>query len=82
VREGGAPAEVPEEALPDGDPLHLPALLAGAFGLSTSAARRLIGQGRVKLNGNPVSELDLPRADLAGALVQAGKRSFARYTAS
>ena len=49
VREGGAPAEVPEAPLPDGDPIHLPALLAAAFGLSTSEARRMIGQGGVKL---------------------------------
>ena len=79
VREGGAPADVPEGVLPDGDPIHLPALLAAAFGLSTSEARRLIGQGGVKLDGSVTSELDIPRADLAGALVQAGKRRFVRY---
>ena len=45
VREGQAPDEVPEIPLPEGDPVHLPALLASAFGLSTSEARRLIGQG-------------------------------------
>ena len=81
VREGGAPAEVPEATLPDGDPIHLPALLAAAFGLSTSEARRLIGQGGVKLNGSPVAELDVARASLAGALVQAGKRRFVRFAA-
>jgi tyrosyl-tRNA synthetase len=72
VREGGAPEDVREASLPEGDPLHLPALLASAFGLSTSEARRMIGQGGVKLNGAPVSELDVPRTELAGALVQAG----------
>ena len=82
MREGGAPEEVPEAPLPEGDPLHLPALLAGAFGLSTSEARRMIGQGGVKLNGAVVSELDLPRADLAGSLVQAGKRRFVRYASN
>jgi tyrosyl-tRNA synthetase len=79
VREGSAPAEVPEGTLPDGDPIHLPALLAAAFGLSTSEARRMIGQGGVKLNGSPVAELDLARASLAGSLVQAGKRRFVRF---
>jgi len=78
VREGGVPEDVPEASLPHGDPVHLPALLAAAFGLSTSDARRMIGQGGVKVNGVAVSELDLPRADLAGALVQAGKRRFVR----
>jgi len=81
VREGSAPAEVREATLPDGDPIHLPALLAAAFGLSTSEARRMIGQGAVKLNGNPVAELDVARASVAGALLQAGKRRFVRYTA-
>jgi len=80
VREGAAPEEVPEVALPEGDPVHLPAVLAGAFGLSTSEARRLIAQGAVRLNGDVLGELDVPRATLAGALVQAGKRRYARLT--
>jgi tyrosyl-tRNA synthetase len=78
VREGGAPDEVPEHAVPDGDPVHLPAVISAAFGLSTSEARRMIAQGGVKLDGEPVSELDLPRTDLAGTLLQAGKRRFAK----
>jgi tyrosyl-tRNA synthetase len=53
-------------------------LLAEAFGLSTSEARRLIAQGGVKLDGEPVSDLDLPRERLAGAVLQAGKRRFVR----
>ncbi len=81
VREGSAPADVPEATLPDGDPVHLPAVLAAVFGLSTSEARRMIGQGGVKLDGNPVTELDVARAAVAGALVQAGKRRFVRFTA-
>ena len=79
VREGGAPDDVPELPLPDGDPLHLPALLAAAFGLSTSDARRMISQGAVKLDGAPVTELDIARADMVDTLVQAGKRRFVRY---
>jgi tyrosyl-tRNA synthetase len=81
VRQGGAPEEVPEASLPDGDPLHLPAILASAFGLSTSEARRMIAQGGVKLDGAVVSDLDVPRSQVAGALVQAGKRRFVRYPA-
>src|SRR3954454_4781502 len=80
VREGQAPEEVPEASLPDGDPLHLPALLVDQLGVgSTSEARRLIAQGGVRLDGEVVTELDLPRSKLAGALVQAGKRRFARF---
>jgi tyrosyl-tRNA synthetase len=78
VRRGEAPEEVPEFQLPAGDPVHVPALLADAFGLSTSEARRLISQGGVKLDGDAVNELDLPRARLDGAVLQAGKRRFVR----
>jgi tyrosyl-tRNA synthetase len=78
VREGRAPEDVPDAALPDGDPVHLPALLAAAFGLSTSEGRRLIEQGAVKVDGMPVSGFDVPRDALVGATLQAGKRRFAR----
>ena len=82
VREGEAPDEVPEHALPAGDPVHLPAVLGAAFGLSTSEARRLIAQGAVRVDGQPVSDLDQPRERLADALVQAGKRRFVRLRAA
>ena len=72
------PTICPTSRFPDGDPVHLPALLASAFGLSTSEARRLIGQGGVKLDGAAVAELDVPRAKLVDATVQAGKRRFAK----
>ena len=78
VREGQAPDEVPDAALPAGDPVHLPAVLAAVFGLSTSEGRRLIDQGGVKLDGEAVAELDLPRSQLVGATLQAGKRRFAK----
>jgi tyrosyl-tRNA synthetase len=82
VRHGEAPEEVEEVALPAGDPVHLPALLVSALGVgSTSEARRLIAQGGVKLDGEPVADLDVPRADLDGKLLQAGKRRFARLAA-
>jgi tyrosyl-tRNA synthetase len=78
VQRGEAPEDVPEHSLPGDDPVHLPALLADAFTLSTSEARRLIAQGGVKLDGDVVSELDLPRTRLDGAVLQAGKRRFVR----
>jgi tyrosyl-tRNA synthetase len=82
VRRHEAPDEVPDLALPQGDPVHLPAFLVASLGLaSTSEARRLIEQGGVKLNGQPVPGLDVPREALAGALLQVGKRRFARLTA-
>jgi len=78
VRQGLAPEDVPDTPLPSGDPVHLPALLASAFGLSTSEARRLIGQGSVKVNGDVVTELDVARSGLVDATLQAGKRRFAK----
>ena len=82
VRRHEAPDDVPEVALPDGDPVHLPALLVERMGVgSTSEARRLIQQGGVKVNGAPAAGLDVGREALAGALLQVGKRRFARLTA-
>jgi len=80
VREGRAPEDLPEVALPEGDPVHVPAVLASAFGLSTSEARRLLAQGGVKVDGQALDALEVPRASLAGAVLQAGKRRFARLT--
>jgi tyrosyl-tRNA synthetase len=78
VREGLPPEELPEAPLPPGDPVHLPSVLAACFGLSTSEARRLIAQGAVRVGGEVVSALDVPRAEAAGKVLQAGKRRFAR----
>jgi tyrosyl-tRNA synthetase len=81
VREGQAPDEVPAAPLPAGDPVHLPALLVDlGAATSTSEARRLIGQGGVRLDGLVVEELDLPRERLRNQLLQAGKRRFFRLT--
>ena len=83
VREGRTPNEVSEAPLPEEDPVHLPSLLVAALGVgTTSEARRLIEQRAVKLNDEVVTELDLPRARLVGALLQAGKRRFVRFPAT
>jgi tyrosyl-tRNA synthetase len=60
--------------------VHLPALLAHAFGVSTSEARRALGQGGVRLNGAPLPAgmLDVPGVEVDGAILQLGKRRFAR----
>jgi tyrosyl-tRNA synthetase len=82
VRERSAPDEMPVHALPPGDTIHLPALLAAAFGLTTSDGRRLIAQGGVKLDGRAVGELDVSRETLVGVVLQAGKRKFVRLGGS
>jgi len=76
------PEDVPEiRAEPgDGGVVHVPALIAQAFGVSTSEARRLLGQGGVKVDGEALDggRLDIPMGDLDGKVLQVGKRRFAR----
>jgi tyrosyl-tRNA synthetase len=79
VRDREAPEDVPEAALPAEDPVHLPALLVEALGVaSRSEARRLITQGGVSVDGEPVRDLDVPASALEGRVLKAGKRRFAR----
>ena len=78
---GGVPDEVAEVVWPESEPsVHLPALLARAFGVSTSEARRSLAQNGVRLDGMPLAngELDLPASELDGRVLQLGKRRFAR----
>ena len=74
------PEEMPEHALGSGDTVHLPALIAEAFGRSRGEARRLLEQGGVKLDGEPVAAdaFDVPAAALDGRVLQVGKRHFVR----
>jgi tyrosyl-tRNA synthetase len=58
--------------------VHLPELIADAFGGSRSDARRAIAGGGVKLDGEPVSALDMPAGELDGRVLQVGKRRFRR----
>jgi len=83
------PDDVPEvdlaEYLGDGHgEVHLPRLIAGAFGISSSEGRRLLAQGGVRLDGEPLGgdPLDLPAEALAGRVLQVGKRRFAKLHAS
>ena len=62
----------------DNGQVHLPALIAEAFGLSRSEARRLLAQGGVKLDGTELDALDVPADQLDGVVLQVGKRRFKR----
>ncbi|MBK5233982.1 MAG: tyrosine--tRNA ligase [Thermoleophilia bacterium] len=75
-----APEEIEDYSM-DGDPVHLPAALADAFGISRSEARRMLGQGGVKKDGEVLSAepLDYAAADLEGCVLQLGKRRFKRF---
>ena len=63
--------------------VHMPRLMGGVFEMSSSEARRLIGQGGVKLDGEtiPADRLDFDPADLDGRVLQVGKRRFRRLRA-
>ncbi len=75
----GIPEDVEEVSFSPADgTVHLPELVVAAFGGSRSDARRSIQGGGVKLDGAPVSALDLPAAEVDGRVLQVGKRRFCR----
>jgi len=69
--------EESEVAVANGS-VHLPELIAAVFGGSRSEARRHLASGAVRLDGEPVSELDVPATSLDGRVLQVGKRRFRR----
>ncbi len=82
---GEAPEEMATVRWPaDQDLVHLPALLASAFGISTSEARRNLAQGGVRVDGERLANgsLDVPAGELDGKVLQLGKRRFARVQVS
>ena len=79
-KDRGIPQDIPEFALGEGE-WPLATLLADA-GLvpSRSEARRMVAQGAVRLDGEPLGEAEASyrAADLDGRVLQVGKRRFAR----
>jgi tyrosyl-tRNA synthetase len=77
------PDDVPEHALGADPSVHLPALLADAFGVSRSEGRRAITQGGVRVDGEPWPQdvLDADTDRLTDVVLQLGKRRFARLVA-
>jgi tyrosyl-tRNA synthetase len=73
------PSDIAEAVVsPANGLVHLPEVIAAEFGGSRSEARRTISAGGVKLDGEPVTELDLPASALDGRVLQVGKRRFRR----
>jgi tyrosyl-tRNA synthetase len=75
------PTDVPEHALDEADPVHLPQLLvATGLAASRNEGRRLIDDGAVRLDGDPVPArtYDLARSELSGRVLQRGKRLAVR----
>ncbi len=80
----GLPAEIAEAVFAGSDgPVHMPALIADVVAGSRSDARRMLAQGAVKLDGEPLGadDLDVAPERLDGAILQVGKRQFRRLRA-
>lgn len=86
-REREIPDDVAEAVIPDDlakkEAIWLPRLLVSvALAGSNSDARRLIRQGGVRLDGEPVEDpdLEIPAGELEGKVLQVGRRKFVRLT--
>ncbi len=80
-----APEQIEEasfQAGPDGQ-VHLPGVIADAFGVSRSEARRLIDQGAATLGEQPLAkgEHDVAAERADGQVLKVGKRRFRRLRA-
>ena len=77
-QQGDLPGEMPEVRI-NAARVWLPRLMVQAnLAPSTSEARRLISQGAVKLDGERLADPDVEIGIRDGAVIQAGKRKFAR----
>jgi tyrosyl-tRNA synthetase len=78
------PQEIEDAALPAGETVHVPALIAEEFGISRSEARRLLEQGGVWLGdqqlGGEDQDMAVSRAD--GQVLRVGRRRYRRLKAS
>jgi tyrosyl-tRNA synthetase len=84
VVEGDAPEEIEEAVVSSANGMvHLPGVIAEAFGMSRSEARRLIDQGGVMLGASQLEagEHDVPVERAEGQLLRVGKRRFRRLRA-
>jgi tyrosyl-tRNA synthetase len=82
--ERSLPEEIEETAFScENGCAHVPAVIADAFGLSRSEARRLIDQGAVSLDEQTLvaGEHDVSCERLDGAVLRVGKRRFRRLRA-
>jgi tyrosyl-tRNA synthetase len=71
---------LPSDAVRDGKVWLVRALVASGLAPSNAEARRAIVQGAVRIDGEQVTdpELELPREELSGKVLQVGRRRFVR----
>ncbi len=78
-KQHAAPEDVAEQTLGADDPVWLPGLLNEAGLVSSNGeGRRMLKQGAVKIDGERVGEESVARSDIAGRILQVGKRRFVR----
>jgi tyrosyl-tRNA synthetase len=46
---------------------------------SNGEGRRLVAQGAIRIDGEPITDETVPRAALVDVIVQVGKRRFIRF---
>ncbi len=84
--EHAAPEQIEEVRFSPGEDgnVHLPGVIAEAFDVSRSEARRLIDQGAATLGDEPLSngEHDVPADRADGQVLKVGKRRFRRLRAA
>jgi tyrosyl-tRNA synthetase len=84
--EHAAPEQIEEVHFSPGEDgnVHLPGVIAEAFGVSRSEARRLIDQGAATLGDKPLAkgEHDVPADRADGRVLKVGKRRFRRLRAA
>jgi tyrosyl-tRNA synthetase len=82
-RKKNLPVDIPEVPSWGGEPMGLCRLLADhALTESTSAARRLIKQGAVTVNGEKVSDTELSLAGDREYLIKVGKKRYLKVRSS
>ncbi|MDX2066313.1 MAG: tyrosine--tRNA ligase [Fimbriimonadaceae bacterium] len=75
------PAEIPADAVADGF-VSIPALVVGlGLAKSNGAAKDLVKAGAVALDGERVTELRVPLADVSDRVLKVGKHAFRRLHA-
>jgi tyrosyl-tRNA synthetase len=78
----GEPDEIEEADFSSSDGVvHMPALIAELFGVSRSEARRLITSGGIRLDDEPIEDIDVSPERLDGRVLRIGRRQFRRLRA-
>ena len=81
--ERSEPEQVEEMLIkPQNGSVHLPAVIAEAFNVSRSEARRLILSGAVHVDDQRVAQIDLAPEELDGRVLRVGRRQFRRLRVS